>query len=248
MAVTGLIFIGVFVLVAVFWLVLVTDGTYLGSRGVRFIYNRFARFWNLEDRPGRSREASNEKILHRLLEVPGISTAKVLDVATGTGRIPLLLGTHPGFEGHVIGIDLSRNMLAKGEVILKSRGAEDKATLEIGNAMTLRWPDETFDVVTCVEALEMLPKPKAAIAGMVRVLKPGGTLILTKATDSYGKWKPGRAVTQKRMSALLENLGLEAVEFHQIDGTDELVATVKTSHLQQQMDLTRVGTNQGQEG
>ncbi|HVE76112.1 MAG TPA: class I SAM-dependent methyltransferase [Actinomycetota bacterium] len=248
MAVTGLIFIGIFVLVAIFWLVIVTDGAYFGRRGVRFIYNRFAKVWNLEVSPGRLRTAANEKILTRLFEIPGILSANVLDVATGTARIPLLLATNPEFEGHVTGIDLSRNMLAKGEVIVKSKGVEDKVTLEIGDSMKLRWPDGTFDLVTCVEALEMLPKPKAAITEMVRVLKPGGTLVITKASDSYGKWKPGRAISQKRLMALFEGLGLAAMEVHQIDGTDQLVAAEKISRSHKQQNLASVVGNQGQEG
>lgn len=49
----------------------------------------------------------------------------------------------------------------------------------VTDAQRLGLADESFDVVLCTEVLEHLPEPQAAIDEMFRVLKPGGTLILT---------------------------------------------------------------------
>jgi len=49
----------------------------------------------------------------------------------------------------------------------------------IGDAQALGLADRTFDVVLCTEVLEHLPEPQRAIDEMFRVLRPGGTLLLT---------------------------------------------------------------------
>ena len=49
----------------------------------------------------------------------------------------------------------------------------------IGDAQALGLADEVFDVVLCTEVLEHLPEPQRAIDEMFRVLRPGGTLLLT---------------------------------------------------------------------
>lgn len=49
----------------------------------------------------------------------------------------------------------------------------------VADAQALGLARETFDVVLCTEVLEHLPEPQRAIDEMYRVLKPGGTLLLT---------------------------------------------------------------------
>lgn len=49
----------------------------------------------------------------------------------------------------------------------------------IGDAMSLGITSEAFDVVLCTEVLEHLPEPQRAVDEMFRVLRPGGTLLLT---------------------------------------------------------------------
>ena len=49
----------------------------------------------------------------------------------------------------------------------------------LSDVQALALADDTFDVVVCTEVLEHLPEPQTAIHEMYRVLKPGGTLILT---------------------------------------------------------------------
>lgn len=49
----------------------------------------------------------------------------------------------------------------------------------VGDAHNLPFEDNTFDVVLCTEVLEHLHTPEKAAAEMIRVLKPGGKLVLT---------------------------------------------------------------------
>ncbi|MFN2611303.1 MAG: class I SAM-dependent methyltransferase [Actinomycetota bacterium] len=213
MAVTGLIFIGVLSVAVLIWLVLLTDGTYLGSRGVRFIYQRFARVWNLDDPGafhGRHHTAANaflSRVLHEA--VSQYNSPTILDVATGTARVPLMVASFEGFHGHVTGIDLSRNMLAKGESLVRSAGLEDRVSLIEGDGAALGWRDGTFEVVSCIDA--PLAQPLRTIREMARVTKPGGTIVFSKRPDSWMKLMPGKHVGTSKLEAILRKLGFDEI-------------------------------------
>lgn len=65
-------------------------------------------------------------------------------------------------------------MIAEGQV-----PASAKARAEVGDALHLPYGDDSFDVVLMSEILEHVPADAAAIAEMVRVLKPGGRAAVT---------------------------------------------------------------------
>ena len=100
----------------------------------------------------------------------------VLDVATGTGRLPLTLLEQGDFRGRVIGLDLSRKMLFQAAVNLAHHAGH--YDLVWHTAMDLPFPNDTFDLVTCLEAWEFLPRPVEALRQMIRVLRPGGWLLM----------------------------------------------------------------------
>lgn len=97
---------------------------------------------------------------------------RVLEVAVGTG---LNLPHYPP-EAEVTGIDFSPAMLA----IARKRAAElgRHADLHTGSAELLAFPDAAFDTVVCTFALCAIPDERRAVAEMVRVLNPGGRLLL----------------------------------------------------------------------
>ncbi|MDL9936562.1 class I SAM-dependent methyltransferase [Gordonia sp. ABSL1-1] len=65
-------------------------------------------------------------------------------------------------------------MMAEGHV-----PASAKARAEVGDALRLPYADDSFDVVLMSEILEHIPSDEAAIAEMVRILKPGGVAAVT---------------------------------------------------------------------
>lgn len=101
----------------------------------------------------------------------GENPLKILDVGTGTGSISLILA----YLGHdVTGIDLSPGML---DVCEKKAGARGlMLDLHVGDAETLPFPDQQFDVVTSRWVLWTLLQPETAISEWMRVLKPGGKI------------------------------------------------------------------------
>lgn len=97
----------------------------------------------------------------------------VLDVACGTGLVSFEAARAVGAGGHVLGIDLSDQMVGAAE-----RRAGD---LKLSNcsfvrmdAETLALPDASFDVALCALGLMYMPDPEQALQEMCRVLRPGG--------------------------------------------------------------------------
>lgn len=100
------------------------------------------------------------------------ASGRVLEVAVGTG---LNLPHYPP-EAEVTGIDFSPAMLT----IARKRAAElgRHAELHTGSAELLEFPDASFDTVVCTFSLCAIPDDRRAVAEMVRVLRPGGRLLL----------------------------------------------------------------------
>lgn len=222
MAVSGLIFIGGAVLLLALWLTFAADLMYLGPRGVRWIYDRFARFWNLDVGEHRLRSRSNGSLVpHLQAAVADAPKGRYLDVATGTARVPLLIASTPGFDGHIDGVDLSRNMLAKGRAIARSKGVEHQISLQEADAAQLPFPDGWFDVVTCIDA--PLPDRKKALAEMARVMAPGATLLTDRRTGRLRLLLPGKVMSRARYEKVLAAQGFEGVRWHPWMAGEELV-------------------------
>jgi len=97
---------------------------------------------------------------------------QVLEVAVGTGRN---FSFYP--DGiRLTGIELSAEMLA----IARRRAAEVGLQAELlqGDAQALAFPDVSFDTVVCTFSLCSISDDRKAIAEMLRVLRPGGKLLL----------------------------------------------------------------------
>jgi ubiquinone/menaquinone biosynthesis C-methylase UbiE len=98
----------------------------------------------------------------------GRATGEVLEVAVGTG---LNLPFYPE-DVTLTGIDLSERMLD----LARRRGRP--ATLRQADAHALPFAEEAFDTVVCTFGLCAIPDVETAVTEMVRVLRPGGRLIL----------------------------------------------------------------------
>ena len=106
----------------------------------------------------------------RLLdELPLADAARVIDLATGVGSLlPLLADAAP--QAHVVGLDLAPGMLAH---------APPGFDLVAADASRLPFVEGAFDVATMAFGLFFVPEPRAALAEVRRVLRPGGVLALT---------------------------------------------------------------------
>jgi ubiquinone/menaquinone biosynthesis C-methylase UbiE len=95
----------------------------------------------------------------------------VLELAVGTGRN---LRHYPP-DVRLVGIELSPAMLEIAQREAAAVGRE--ADLRVGDAESLDFPDESFDTVTCTLSLCTIPDDRAAVAEVMRVLRPGGRFI-----------------------------------------------------------------------
>ncbi|MBC7250478.1 MAG: class I SAM-dependent methyltransferase [Anaerolineae bacterium] len=191
-----------------YWLLVITEGAYLGPRVVAWLYDLSARRYDAV----KQFDLNDENyflalpLLRALNHVP---VPRVLDVATGTARLPVALLRKPDFQGRVVGLDLSRQMLALAQ--RKARRYGLRLHLIQQDAALLPFADNTFDAVTCVEALEFLANPRHALQEMTRVLRPGGVLLVTNRVNWEARLMPGKAFSNLQMRALLESLGLRQI-------------------------------------
>lgn len=117
------------------------------------------------------------------------SDDKVLEVAAGTANISL--GVCDAVS-HIVATDFSESML---KVALKKALVAEirNVAFEIQNVASLSFENETFDVCVMVNALHVVPQPEKAIDEILRILKPGGRLIIP--TYCHGESLKSRIVS-----------------------------------------------------
>ncbi len=186
-----------------YWLLVASEGVYLGQRVVIALYDLTA------GRYDRIKEFDDDGDLLYIVDplLRGIAPQNdplLLDAATGTARLPLLLCRQPEFEGHIVALDLSRQMLRIAADKLDA--CADNVTLVQHPIETLPFPGSLFDVVTCLEALEFTPQPAQTLRELVRVLRPGGLLVITNRFNT--RWLPGKLWSDAALQTLLVEYGM----------------------------------------
>jgi len=111
----------------------------------------------------------------------------ILDVACGTGDLTLLDAAQVAPDGRVIGVDISEGMLEVGRRRVAASPYKDLITLQLGNAMDLPFPDNTFDGVTMGWAMRNVASIPRTLSEIYRVLKPGGRFICLEASKPYSR-------------------------------------------------------------
>jgi len=122
------------------------------------------------------------------------ATGQVLEIAVGTGRN---LACYPA-DVHLTGVELSPSMLAQAQA--RAETLHRVVDLQLGDAQHLSFPDASFDTVVATLTLCSIPDDRAAVAEMVRVLRPGGRLVLLDHVASPAR--PVRTV-QRLLDPLL---------------------------------------------
>jgi len=191
-----------------YWALVLSEGVYLGPRVVIWLYDQVAPRY---DRIKNSDPQDDARYLARplLVALDRCLAPQVLDVGTGTGRLPRALLAEADFAGSVVGIDRSRGMLAQAAPRLAGRSAVALACADGGH---LPFGDGAFDAVTCLEALEFMPDPRATLREMARVLKPGGVMLVSNRVGCDALAYPGRLCGRGRLERELTRMGLEVVE------------------------------------
>jgi SAM-dependent methyltransferase len=124
-------------------------------------------------------ESVTGTVAPHLVRFAGIRAGQqVLDVACGTGVVAL---TAARLGAKVQGIDLTPELVQ--HAVENAALAKLEAMFQEGDVEALPFPDATFDVVVSQFGHMFAPRPNVAIAEMLRVLKPGGTI-------AFSTWPP----------------------------------------------------------
>lgn len=110
--------------------------------------------------------------------------SRVLDVCAGLGGPARYVAWKYG--AHVTGLDLSHGRVEGAIELSRLVGLDGATEFVHGDAMALPFPDESFDAVTSQEAWLHVPDKRPLLAGVFRVLKPGGRLAFTDWTAGPG--------------------------------------------------------------
>ncbi len=100
---------------------------------------------------------------------------RVLDLGCGAGTDTLIAAQMVGPKGHVTGIDMTPEMLAKARSAAEGMGLANVELVE-GEAEQLPFEDETFDIVISNGVIDLVPDKDAVFSEIFRVLKPGGRI------------------------------------------------------------------------
>jgi demethylmenaquinone methyltransferase/2-methoxy-6-polyprenyl-1,4-benzoquinol methylase len=140
--------------------------------------------------------------IHRIwkrftIELSGVRKGNaVLDIAAGTGDLAARFADIVGPEGRVVLADINDSMLKVGRDKLLDNGRQGNLEFVQADAQFLPFPDDSFDCITIAFGLRNVTDKDTALRSMLRVLKPGGRLLvlefskpenelLGKAYDTY---------------------------------------------------------------
>jgi ubiquinone/menaquinone biosynthesis C-methylase UbiE len=159
----------------------------------------------------------HQLILSLMGELPG---RRVLDVGCGDGAL-VCAASARGAEA--TGVDPNPAMLVAARELAARAGV--RAAFMEGRIEHLPFPDISFDIVTAVTVLCLVPNAAVAVREMARVLKPGGRLVIgelgrwstwaaiRRVRGWFGSrtWKTARFRSAAELTALAEQAGLSVV-------------------------------------
>jgi ubiquinone/menaquinone biosynthesis C-methylase UbiE len=147
-------------------------------------------------------QALKERMITRLRLRPG---HQVLEVGCGSGDDARRLAELVAPSGRVVGVDFSQMMV--DEARSRAEGSGLPVEFHQGDACHLDLPDAAFDAVRCERMLLHVPEPAAAVAEMVRVVKPGGRVVIFDGDlDTVVVDHPDLAMTRRIVHAIADKM------------------------------------------
>jgi ubiquinone/menaquinone biosynthesis C-methylase UbiE len=133
----------------------------------------------------------------RLADTP--AGTSMLDIPCGGGFALRVL--RPGQPVRYVAADISPHMLGRAREVARRMHGQDAIEFVEADVTALQFDDASFDLCVTYNGLHCLPDPRAALAELTRVLKPGGTLRGTSCVT-------GRGLRQDALIAMLRRAGV----------------------------------------
>jgi len=140
----------------------------IDREGVEKAYGRWAPVYDLVF--GKVFEHGRQSTIAEADKIGG----RILDVGVGTG---LSLSDYSR-STKLCGVDISEPMLRRAQQRVRALGLSNVETLAVMDAKNLAFRDSFFDAVVAQYVITAVPDPERTLDDFIRVLKPGGELIL----------------------------------------------------------------------
>jgi ubiquinone/menaquinone biosynthesis C-methylase UbiE len=102
---------------------------------------------------------------------------KILDVGTGTARIPILMCQQRS-QYLITGIDLAQSMLIIGQRNVEEAGLNQRIRLERVDSKRMPYPDLEFDMIVSNSLVHHIPDPLSLFQEIKRLVRPGGAILI----------------------------------------------------------------------
>lgn len=112
--------------------------------------------------------------------VADIKPEKVLDIATGTGDLAILMTQTSATE--IVGLDISEGMLEVGRQKIKTKNLDNKIEMVLGDSENIPFPDNYFDAITVAFGVRNFETLEKGLAEILRVLKPSGRFVILETS------------------------------------------------------------------
>jgi len=111
--------------------------------------------------------------------VAGKNPRTVLDIATGTGDLAILMAQT---GAQITGVDISEGMLAVGRKKVDAKNLFPKVVLKYGDSENLPFDTDSFDAVTVGFGIRNFENLEKGLAEILRVLRPGGIFVILETS------------------------------------------------------------------
>ncbi len=138
----------------------------------RMDYSTFVGFIKERNRPSGGIKTVHSVAVNALLN----ASRKVLEIGSNTGFTSVNLSLLIGCE--VIGVDVNEASIAEAQAYAEAQGVHGRVAFLKADATKLPFEDNSFDLVWCSNVTSFISNKEEAISEYLRVLKPGGILVV----------------------------------------------------------------------
>jgi len=143
---------------------------------------------------------TRKAILATMERLNRLPPSRILENGVGTGiSLP-----HYDKRHAIVGVDLSPDMLERARARVGADNLDNVESLEVMDALDLRFGDGSFDVAVAMFVMTVVPDSDRALAEMIRVVKPGGRIVIT---NHYSADRGARAWFERWLSRYSAKLG-----------------------------------------